>query len=75
VKYSYSLARLIIGRIDENTNEVHTFTGHTIDNEREIIVEGDFEEGNYALYVEMDWNTDFVRDIVLSCYGEVAVVF
>ena len=46
-----------------------------MDNDREIFVESVFEEGDYAIYVENEWSQNFVRDMVISCYGENGTAF
>lgn len=54
--HSYSLARLIVGQLDNNTNEVLHYSGAAFDNERDIVVEKEFVPGYYALYIEVDWS-------------------
>jgi calpain-15 len=36
------LARLIIGQLDDKTNEVLHYSGAAFDNEREIVIEKEF---------------------------------
>ena len=43
--------------------------------ERETVVESEFEPGDYAIYLEVEWATDYVRDMVVSLYGESSVTF
>jgi hypothetical protein len=74
-QYNYSLGRMIIGKIDPKTNIISSYQGDTMDNDRELVIESDYDVGDYAIYVEMDWCQNMSRDIVLSCYGEFAVTF
>lgn len=54
-RYSYSLARMIIGKIDQNTTQINTYAGDAFDNDRDLIIEANLDAGDYAIYVEMDW--------------------
>ena len=54
-KYGYSLARMIIGKIDPKTGVISSFSGDVMENDREIAVESVFEEGDYAVYLEIEW--------------------
>ncbi|CAD8122197.1 unnamed protein product [Paramecium sonneborni] len=73
--HHYSLARLIIGELDNNTKEVLYYSGSAFDNERDIIVEKVFEPGFYSLYVEVDWEQNYDRYLAVSCYGSKSVQF
>lgn len=61
---------MVIGQIDPKTNQVFNYKGGTMKYGRETVVESTFEPGNYAIYIEIEWNQDIVRDMVVSCYGE-----
>jgi calpain-15 len=62
--------------LDSNTKEVLQYSGCAFDNERDIVVEKEFAAGDYAIYVEVDWNAG-VNDkyLAVSCYGEKSVQF
>ncbi|KAM3137969.1 hypothetical protein pb186bvf_009864 [Paramecium bursaria] len=70
----YSLARIIIGKIDPQTNIATTYLGSKMDNSRDVVVEGQFEAGDYAVYLEVDWN-DPDRYLSIQQYGQQAVQF
>ena len=55
-KYTYSLARMIIGKIDPKTNQVSSYLGDKMEFDREVVVESDFEAGDYAIYLEVEWS-------------------
>ena len=46
-----------------------------MEHDRETVVESTFEVGDYAIYLEIEWSQDYVRDMVVSLYGEFAVSF
>ena len=46
-----------------------------MDNDRDTTIEGIFEEGDYAVYIEIDWCQNFVKELVISSYGEFNVSF
>jgi hypothetical protein len=46
---------MLIGCIDKQTNQVSSFVGGTMDNDRDIKIETDLEAGDYAVYCELDW--------------------
>ncbi|CAD8113581.1 unnamed protein product [Paramecium sonneborni] len=73
--HQYSLARLIVGQLDNNTKEVLHYSGSAFDNERDIVVEKEFQPGFYALYVEVDWSQNYDRYLAVSCYGSKSVQF
>lgn len=66
---------MIIGRIDSETSQISSFVGDVFDNDRDIAIEANLDEGDYAIYLEADWNQPSIRDIVVSCYGSQAVAF
>ncbi|CAD8129867.1 unnamed protein product [Paramecium sonneborni] len=71
----YSLARLIVGQLDNNTKEVLYYSGSAFDNQRDIVVEKEFEPGYYALFVEVDWEQNYDRYLAIFCYGSKSVQF
>lgn len=75
VKYEYSMLRMIVGEINEESNEISSYVCDAYQNERDISCEGIFEKGVYGVYVEADWKQDFCRSLVLSSYGEIGVSF
>ena len=40
-----------------------------MENDRETVVESIFDAGDYAIYLEVEWSQDYVRDMVVSLYG------
>lgn len=64
---------MIIGRIDNNI--INSYCGDKFDNERDNTIEGTFDEGFYAIYVEVDWEIIKDRDLTISSYGEYQVAF
>lgn len=69
VNYSYSLARFAIGLIDPTTKEISKHVTNVLDIDRDVLAEGMFEIGDYAIVIEVDWAQNFMRNLVLSCYG------
>jgi hypothetical protein len=67
--YSYSLARFSIGVIDPNTKEICKHVVNILDSDRDVLAEGEFEKGDYVIVCEVDWAQNFMRHLVLSCYG------
>ncbi|CAD8129503.1 unnamed protein product [Paramecium sonneborni] len=52
--HHYSLARLIVGELDNKTKEILYYSGSAFDIERDVVVEKLLEPGYYSLYVEVD---------------------
>lgn len=66
---------MIVGKIDPKSGVISTFSGDVMENDREIVVESVFEEGDYAVYLEIEWAQNLARDMVVSCYGDFSVTF
>ncbi|CAD8119973.1 unnamed protein product [Paramecium sonneborni] len=70
-----SLARLIIGQLDNSTKEILNYSGSVYDVERDMVVENEFEPGFYLLNVEVDWSQNYNRYLAVSCYVSKSVQF
>lgn len=75
INYQYSMARLVICRLDSATNQVCQFIADVIDCDRDIFTEAEFEPGEYLIYVDMEWAQDQIRDFVVTSYGTQCVTF
>lgn len=47
---------MIVGSVDPKSNVITSYKGDAFDNDRDIVVEAEFEPGDYAIYVEVEWN-------------------
>ncbi len=46
-----------------------------MEHDRDLTIEAIFEEGDYAVYLEVEWCQNFVKELVISSYGEFNVSF
>jgi hypothetical protein len=47
-----------VSRIDVKTNTILQYIGDKMDVERDVYVEGTFPKGEYAVYIEVEWNSE-----------------
>ena len=50
------MARIMISKINSVTGAMSEFKGESFDMDREIVIEADFEPGDYAVYLEVEWS-------------------
>ncbi|CAD8130411.1 unnamed protein product [Paramecium sonneborni] len=55
--------------------EILHYSGSVYDDERDMVVENEFEPGFQLLYVEVDWSQHCNRYLTVSCYGSKSVQF
>lgn len=72
--YQYSVFRLIVIKINPQTNNVQEFMGEGYECERDIHFENNFDVGEYLIYIDVDWESE-EREFVLSCYADWRVEF
>jgi hypothetical protein len=73
--YEYSLARLILLKIDKVTNTLSKYIADLIDCDRDGTIKVELDPGDYYLIIEMDWKSAFSRDLTISYYGQHPVNF
>jgi hypothetical protein len=72
--YKYSMARIVIGKFEENGSFI--FMGAKQKSDKEVWTSNDnFAPGRYAIHIKMDWFDKVEREVVLSAYGAGKVHF
>ena len=69
----YGLVRIVVAKIDINTNRVIEYVSDKMENKRDVYIEGDFTHGDYIIYLETEWYGDWGREMVVSAYSENSV--
>ena len=72
--YEYSAARLIVAKLDEESGELEYLFGK-MKVDRDLWEMYHFTEGEYLVYVEVDWQGEDTYPFVVSSYGEVEAYF
>jgi hypothetical protein len=69
--YKYSCARLIIASVDDDGNIEYIVGKMKVD--RDMWEKVNLYEGDYLIFVEMDWVGEEVNEFVVSAYGDTDV--
>jgi len=65
-KYEYSTVRMMFGLVDPNTLKIEKFFSGIHDKGRDCEIEIDLEPGDYLIYIEVDWQNNYSRELCLS---------
>ena len=72
-KYQYSMARMIISKIN-TYQEIEEAVDGAYADERDMFVEATLTPGLYVAHIEMEWRQNYLRDIVFNTYGSARLI-